>query len=75
MENADGLILEVIEWNAMTRPYFKGIEKRVREADPEQLVHEFAIADLTPKLAVFGMLIRFMVRRAFGRIEKTRRAA
>ena len=74
VENTDGLILEVIEWNTMTRPYFNGLEERVKAADTGQLVHEFKLAELTPaKAALFASILRFMVKKAFGRIEPTRR--
>jgi hypothetical protein len=74
MENADtGIILEVIEWNPLTRPYFDGLEKMIKEADDSQLVHEFQLADITPKLAVFIQLAKYMVKKLFGRIQTTRR--
>lgn len=74
MENTDsGIILEVIEWNPLTRPYFNGLEKMVRSADAGQLVHEFTLSDLTPKTAVFTGLAKYMLKKAFGRIEQTRR--
>ncbi len=74
VENPDtGIILEVIQWNPMTKPYFEGLEKMVKSADKNQLVHEFKLADLTPKGAVFGALAKFMVKKLFGRVEQTRR--
>lgn len=74
MENTDaGLILEVIEWNALTRPYFVGLEKMVKSADSGQHVHEFNLSDITPKLAVFTGLIKYMLKKLLGRIKHTRR--
>ncbi len=74
VENPDkGLILEVIEWNALTRPYFDTIRKMVSSANPDQLVHEFDLPDITPKLAVFSQLLKFSVKRLFGRVKPTRR--
>ena len=74
VENPDrGLILEVIEWNPLTRPYFNGLEAMVREADPSQLVHEFELASITPKLAVLMQLIRFGLKKLFGGVQQTRR--
>ena len=74
VENPEtGLILEVIQWNPMTRPYFEGIEKRVRGADPGRLVHEFTLRELTPRLAVATQLARFGVAKLFGRVQQTRR--
>ena len=74
MENPDtNLILEVIEWNAMTRPYFEGTQKWVKSVDANQLVHEFELSELTPRGAVFLALIKFSLRKLFGRVESTRR--
>jgi hypothetical protein len=74
MESPDkDMVLEVIEWNPLTRPYFIGLEKLVKSADRGQLVHEFDLKDITPKIAVLTGLVKFMARKAFGRIEQTRR--
>lgn len=74
MENPrQGLILEVIEWNPLTRPYFNGLEDRVKAADASQLAHEFKLADLTPGLAVTLQLVKYMIRKLFGRVQQTRR--
>ena len=74
VENPElGLILEVIEWNPLTRPYFDSLERRVRAADSTQLVHEFSLADLTPKAAVLGQLLKFSVKKLFGKVQQTRR--
>jgi len=68
-----GLILEVIQWNALTRPYFEGLEKMVKSADKKQLVHEFKLADITPKGAVMVQLAKFMVKKALGQVKPTMR--
>jgi Glyoxalase/Bleomycin resistance protein/Dioxygenase superfamily len=74
VENKDaGIILEIIEWNPLTRPYFNGLEERVFSADKSQLIHEFKLSDLTPKGAVFGQLIKFFFKKLFGRAKQTRR--
>lgn len=76
MENPDsGLILEVIEWNSLTRPYFKVIEKMVKSADERQLVHEFKLEDITPKVAVLLGLMKFGIRKLLGQVQQTRRIA
>jgi hypothetical protein len=36
-------------------------------------VHEFTLAELTPKIAVALQLAKFTLNRALGRIEPTRR--
>jgi hypothetical protein len=73
VENEQGLILEVIEWNAMTRPYFDGIKSLYQAADTQQLVHEFKLADITPKVAVFVALAKYTMKKLFGRVRQTRR--
>lgn len=74
VENPDsGLILEVIQWNALTKPYFEGLEKRVKSADKTQLIHEFDLAEITPRVAVMAQLMKFMLNKLCGRIEPTRR--
>lgn len=74
MENPDSdIILEVIEWNSLTRPYFNVIEKMVKSADAKQLVHEFKLADITPKGAAFLGVLKFGVKKLFGRVQQTRR--
>ena len=69
----DGLILEVIEWNTLTRPYFNGIKKKIRSIDPSTAVETFALGEIVPKLAVMTQLLRYSLRKLFGRIEQTRR--
>ena len=74
MENPhSGLILEVIEWNSLTRPYFNVIEKMVKSADAKQLVHEFKLPDITPKTAAFLGVLKFGVKKLFGQVQQTRR--
>jgi Glyoxalase/Bleomycin resistance protein/Dioxygenase superfamily len=68
-----GLILEVIEWNPLTKPYFEGLEQMVRSADKGQLVHEFTLGDITPKTAVFSGLAKYLVKKVCGRVKPTRR--
>ena len=67
-----GLLIELVQWNALTRPYFEGLEQRVAKADPGQGVHEFHLSDLTPKAAVLGQLGRFTLNKLLGRVESTR---
>jgi hypothetical protein len=74
VENPEsGLILEVIQWNTLTKPYFEGLERRVKAADPAQPVHEFRLADITPKAAVFVQLGKFALKKLFGGVQQTRR--
>ena len=64
--------LEVIEWNSLTRPYFTVIESMVKSADAKQLVREFRLADITPKSAAFPGVVKFPVKKLFGRVQQTR---
>lgn len=75
VENSDGLILEIVEWNAMTKPYFDGIEDLFRQADKQQLVHEFDLTDITPKAAVAVAIAKYMFKKLLGRVQRTRRSA
>ncbi len=71
----ENLILEVIEWNPLTRPYFDSIEKLVKESDKSQLVREFQLSDITPKAAALVQLIKFMFKKLLGQVEKTHPAS
>lgn len=71
-----GLILEVIQWNALTRPYFEGLETLVSQADPAQPVHEFSLDDLQafiPKGSAMWQVARFGLKKLFGQVQQTRR--
>ena len=73
VEDSEGMILEVIEWNPMTMPFFDGLERLVKSADKSQLVHEFKLSDITPKGAVMVALVKLMVKKLFGRVQQSRR--
>ena len=73
IDNGQRLIVELIEWNPLTRPYFDELEKRAANADPAQLIHEFSLAELTPKGAALVQLVKFGINKALGRIPQTRR--
>jgi len=73
VENDQGLILEIVEWNAMPRPYFDGIKDLHKACDKQQLVHAFKLADITPKIAVVVALLKYMLKKLFGRVQQTRR--
>ena len=75
LESPDGTyIIEMIEWNALTRPYFDAIAQRIAAAGPVETVVEFTLAQLTPKSAVARQLLRFLVNSVLGRITPTRGA-
>lgn len=38
-----GLILELIEWNDLTRPYFDGVQNFLANADSGKLVHDYQL--------------------------------
>ncbi len=44
-----GLVCELIEWNALTRPYFDGVAAFLSEAEPGRLVHETDLATLAAR--------------------------
>jgi len=70
---SEGLILEVIEWNSLTKPYFDEIEKRCKDADEKQLVHEFKLSQLVPVLPILTQLGKFLFRKLTGQVTKTMR--
>lgn len=67
-----GIILEIVEWNALTRPYFERIRTRWDEAAKTGEDTEFDIKALTLKRAVVTSLIKFAARKLTGRIIRTR---
>lgn len=42
-EQIPGLVLEIIEWNDFTRPYFDGIGEFLSKADPSILKHDYQL--------------------------------
>ncbi len=66
MKDNPKLILEVIEWNDITRPYFDGIKKLVDNANPNQLIHEFKLSQVTPIGAVLKLGSKYLVKKLFG---------
>ncbi len=70
-EEIPGLILEIIEWNSLTKPYFESIKQLVDDADPAQLIHEFDLAKLTPIGPALKQVGKFLVNKLLGRVEKT----
>lgn len=75
MENTEQrVILEVIELNALTKPYFNGLEALVKSADKQQLKHDFKLSDITPKTAVAIQVGMFTLKKLFGRVQQTRRS-
>ena len=75
VENPDtGIILEMIEWNDLTRPYFDAIHSMWVEADAKGQNTEFKLAALTPKGATIKALGKFFVKKLTGQIKQSRRA-
>ncbi len=76
MEHADtGIILEIIEWNDLTRPYFETLADMWKEASVKGDDVEFVLADLTPKMAILFGLGRFIVKKLTGQVKTTRQSA
>lgn len=75
LESPDAsFIVEMIEWNRLTRPYFDAIAQRVAAAGAVGAVVEFELSQLTPKSAVARQLFRFVVNSVLGRVTSTRPA-
>ena len=62
-----GIVLEVIEWNAMTRPYFDSIEALVKKIPEGQLYQEFDLKSITPIGAVLKMMPGFLWKKLRGK--------
>ncbi|MGB0906418.1 MAG: VOC family protein [Maricaulaceae bacterium] len=76
IENVEaGIILEMIEWNDLTRPYFDAIREMWDAAAATGENAEFDLAALTPKGAILKSLGGFLVKKLTGRIKPTRRTA
>ena len=63
-----GIVLEVIELNAMTRPYFDSIKKMVNEIPAGKLTQEFKLSSIAPVGAVVSALGKFLMNKLLGRI-------
>jgi len=63
-----GIVLEVIEFNAMTRPYFDSIKKMVNEIPAGQLVKNFKLSSITPVGAIVSALGKFLLNKLLGRV-------
>lgn len=70
-----GLILEMIEWNDLTRPYFDSIHAMWMDAKSKGENAEFDLGSLAPKSAIFKALGGFIIKKLTGRIKPTRRQA
>lgn len=74
VENSDtGIILEVIEWNNLTRPYFDAIRSMWEAASATGADSEFELAALTPKGAIVKGLVKFLFKKLTGQVKATRR--
>ena len=70
-----GVILEIIEWNSLTRPYFDGLRTMWDKAAQQGEDVEFNLQDLTPTGAILKGLARFIGKKLTGQIQTTRRTA
>ncbi len=74
LENKEtGLIIEVIEWNDLTRPIFDSLYEKWQSIETEGKNVEFDLQKLTPLGAVFKGLGRFIVKKLTGQVKITRR--
>lgn len=63
-----GIVLEVIEDNAMTKPYFAGIKDLIDHIPEGRLMQEFKLNDLMPLSLLVPALGRFAVNKILGRV-------
>ena len=72
MENdAKNLILEVIEWNELTKPYFDEIAARCMAIECAATNQEFNLSELGSAWAVVRKLGFFLVNKLTGRVVRT----
>jgi len=72
VENSDtGIILEIIEWNNLTRPYFDAIRTLWETAKDNGKDTEFVLSTLTPKGAIAKGLVKFAFKKLTGQIKPT----
>ena len=72
LENPNtNIVLEMIEWNDLTRPYFDALFGMWTEAKQIGADQEFDLASLTPKKAILKSLWGFVIRKMCGRIKST----
>lgn len=63
-----GIVLEVIEDNAVTKPYFDTIEKMVAEIPEGQKIKEFSLSSITPTGAVIATMGKFLLKKITGKL-------
>ncbi len=63
-----GIILEVIEWNGMTKPYFDTIKAMVDALPQQQLYREFSLNSITPIAELVKVLPRFIWKKITGKL-------
>lgn len=67
-----GIILEIVEWNALTRPYFEKIRTLWENASRAGANAPLDLAKLTPKGALIAALFKYLGLKLTGRIVRTR---
>lgn len=67
-----GIILEMIEWNTLTRPYFEAIRDMWDKAAAAGQDREFDLVSLTPKSEIIRSLGKFLIKKVTGQIKPTR---
>lgn len=73
IENTDtGVILELIEWNTLTRPFFDKIKLLCSQAEKSGEDADFSLASLTPKGAILPALARFAFKKITGQVKTAR---
>ncbi len=72
IENRDaGLIVEMVEWNDLTRPIFDGIYEKWQSISMAGENVEFDLQAMTPKGVVFKSLGKYLLNKISGKVTKT----
>lgn len=73
LEHEDhSFIIELIELNALTQPYFDGIDARWAQLSTDHGNVDFNILKLTQRGTVVASLLKFAANSMLGRIDRTR---
>ncbi|MGH1370917.1 MAG: VOC family protein [Cellvibrionaceae bacterium] len=60
------IMLELIEWNSMTRPYFDKIQAMVKAVPEDRLFVEFSLHSLTPVAELIKRLVMLLWNKSIG---------
>lgn len=63
-----GVVLEIIQDNSMTKPYFSGMKEMIDGVPEGQLIKEFKLSDLSSMGVLLPALGKFLVKKLLGKV-------